>query len=168
MKTLVAYYSKSGNTRKVAEAIYAGLDGEKELQPLAAVASLEGYDLAFLGFPVMGQGPDKKTAEFLARHCVEGRRIVIFLTHASPEGSPEALAARAKFREAARGASLVDTFDCQGQLARGVKFMMGIMPSVELRRWAREDTSQGQPDATRLACARVFAQQVLAGCAVAV
>ena len=160
MKTLVAYMSETGNTRKIAEAIFDGLDGEKELKPIAEVASLAGYDLAFLGFPIQQMGPDKRAARLLARHCVDGRPVALFITHASPEDSPDLPSMLAKFRAAARGAHLVGLFDCQGALAPGIKRMMSIMPSARLRRWAREDSSQGQPDASRLARARLFAHSV--------
>ena len=65
MKTLVAYVTQSGNTRKVAEAIYGEIPGEKELKELSEVESLEGYDLAFVGFPIIAFGPEKSAREFL-------------------------------------------------------------------------------------------------------
>ncbi len=169
MKALVAYLSKTGNTRKVAEAIYAGLDGlEKELKPITEVESTAGYDIAFLGFPVQQMGPDKHAAQLLARHCVEGRPVALFITHASPEENPELQPMLARFRTAAQGADIVAMFDCQGELAQGVKRIMRIMPDPKLRRWAKEDNSQGQPDAARLARARAFAAEVMRGLAVGV
>jgi hypothetical protein len=35
------------------------------------------------------------------------------------------------------------------------------MPNADLRRWAKEDNSLGQPDETRLERARVFAKNVM-------
>ena len=51
MRILVAYMSVTGNTRKVAEAIYDVITEEKEIGELKDLESLEGYDLIFLGFP---------------------------------------------------------------------------------------------------------------------
>ena len=62
MKILVAYLSKTGNTKKVAEAIFDEITDEKELKKIEDVDSLDGYDYSFLGFPIQRMGPDKKTA----------------------------------------------------------------------------------------------------------
>ena len=160
MKVLVAYLSQTGNTRKVAEAIYEASECDKEIKSIREVKSLEGYDLAFLGFPVHNFGPDGKTKRFLER-LASGHQIALFITHASPEGAEELPGWLAKFRDAAAGATVVGTFDCQGELAQGVKRIMSIMPDPKLRLWAKIDNSQGQPDATRLERARTFAGDVM-------
>jgi flavodoxin len=160
MKALVAYLSNSGNTRKVAEAIFEGITDCKEIKPLDEVNSLEGYDIAFLGFPVHQGGPDKKAAKILQKHCINGRKIALFITHASQENSPGTLSALAQFREAA-GASLIDMFDCQGQLSRVVKILMSVYPETKYRQWAKADNSHGQPDQSRLDRARVFSRNVM-------
>jgi flavodoxin len=162
MKALVAYMSQTGNTRKVAEAIFDEIPGEKEMKKIEEVESIEGYDIAFLGFPVHGEGPDKKAREALQRHCTAGRRVALFITHASPEGdSPELQKWLAGFRQAASGAEVVGTFDCQGQLAGMIKLFMSVYPNQTYRKWAKMDNSKGQPDQTRLERARSFARTVV-------
>ena len=161
MKVLVAYMSKTGNTRKVAEAIYNEINDEKELKPIDEVKSIEGYDLAFLGFPIHQMGPDKKTAKLLKKHCVNDRNIVLFITHAAPENSPDLPPMLDKFRQAARGANLIDMFDCQGELSKMTKRIMSIHPNAQLRLWAKLDNSQGQPDETRLNLARSFSRNIM-------
>lgn len=160
MKVLVAYMSKTGNTKKVAEAIFDEINGEKEIKRYDEIEDLEGYDLVFLGFPVLRFGPDKKTRRFLETHT-KGKKIALFITHASPEGNPEIPKWLAKFKEAAAEATIVDMFDCQGQLAKGIKFFMRIYPNSKIRSWAKQDDSKGQPDAARLERARVFARKVM-------
>lgn len=66
-----------------------------------------------------------------------------------------------KFRQAAAGAELVGFFDCQGELAKGVKFIMRISPSRRLRADAKRDNSKGQPDETRVEKARIFAKETM-------
>ena len=161
MKVLVAYMSKTGNTRKVAEAIFEAISDYKEMKPINEVRSLDGYDIAFLGFPVLRSGPDKKTKEFLEKHCVNGRNVVLFITHATPEDSHELPQMLDKFKRAAREARIVDMFDCQGELARGVKLVMSVLPDPQLRSWAKQDSSKGQPDKTRLERARSFSTKVM-------
>lgn len=161
MKILVAYMTKTGNTKKVAEAIFEEIGGEKEIKPIEEVASIEGYGLAFLGFPIHQMGPDKRTEKLLKKHCAGGRKVVLFITHASPEDGPDLPPMLDKFTQAARGAEIIDMFHCQGELAKGIKRFMSIWPNAQFRKWAREDNSQGQPDESRIERARSFAREVM-------
>jgi len=161
MRTLVAYMSSAGNTKKVAEAIYESLDCEKEIMPIDQVVDMGGYNLSFLGFPMRRFGPDPKAASFLRKHCQLGRDVALFITHAAPEDEAELPGWLEGFRNAAAGANIVGMFDCQGQLAKGIKFILSIMPDPEIRAMARRDNSQGQPDAARLDRARAYAREML-------
>ena len=165
MRVLVAYMSKTGNTKKVAEAIYEALDCEldceKEIMPIDQVVDIGAYDLSFLGFPVQRFGPDPKTVSFLRKHCQPGNDVALFVTHAAPEDKAELPGWLEGFRNAAAGANVVGMFDCQGQLAKGIKFILSIVPNREIRAMARQDNSQGQPDAARLDRARAFAREML-------
>ena len=161
MKVLVAYMSKTGNTKKVAEAIFEEISDEKEIKRIDEVDTMEGYDIAFLGFPIHQMGPDKKTATLLEKHCIQDRNVVLFITHAAPEDSPDLPPMLDKFRQAARMANIVDVFDCQGELAKTVKFFMSIMPNAQLRSWAKEDNSKGKPDKARLDLAHAFSRNVM-------
>ncbi len=162
MKALVAYMSKTGNTKKVAEAIFEALDCEKEIMPVEQVADISGYDLSFLGFPVQRFGPDPKTVRLLQQHCQPGRDVALFITHAAPEDEAQLPEWLAGFRTAAARANIVGIFECQGQLSKGTKRIMSILPMRGLRQMAKRDNSQGQPDATRLARARAFARETVA------
>ncbi len=162
MRVLVAYLSKTGNTKKVAEAIYEALDCEKEIVPIDQVGDISSYDLSFLGFPVQKLGPHPTAVRFLRQHCQPGRDVALFITHAAPEDEPLLAGWLQGFREAAAGANILGMFDCQGQLARGVKFVMSLLPDRELRAMAKRDNSAGQPDAARLGRARAFAREILA------
>jgi flavorubredoxin len=164
MKVLVTYMSNTGNTKKVAEAIFEGIEDEKEIVPIDMVDSIDGYDVTFLGFPIKQMGPDKKTKKLLNRHCTDGRNVVLFITHAAPEESPDLQPMLEKFRREAYKANIVDIFDCQGQLSKSIKRIMSIMPNADLRRWAKEDNSMGQPDETRLERARIFARDIMEKC----
>ena len=160
MRVLVGYVSKTGNTKKVAEAIFGEIEGEKEIKKLDQIKNMKGYDLAFLGFPVRAFGPDKKAKKFLQTQC-RGKKIALFITHASPEDHHDLPGWLAKFKDAAMGATIVDMFNCQGQLSKTIKLVMSIFPDSRLRSWAKTDSSKGQPDAARLEKARVFAREVI-------
>ncbi|MDH4122535.1 MAG: flavodoxin family protein [Thermoplasmata archaeon] len=161
MKALVAYMSSTGNTKKVAEAIYGEINCEKEIKPISEVEDIAVWDIAFLGFPTHGYGPDKKTKRIIEGLCTKGRKVALFVTHAAPENEPEVAEWMTKFKQAASGAEVVGFFDCQGQLSKGTKLIMKIAPNKELRSQAKRDNSKGQPDQARLEKARVFARDTM-------
>jgi flavodoxin len=161
MKVLVAYMSKTGNTKKVAEAIYGEIIGEKELKRIEDVQDIGVYDLSFLGFPTHQFGPDNKTKEFLEKQSKAGRNVALFVTHCAPEDTPEVSEWMAKFKQAAAGANIVGFFDCQGELAKSVETIMKIAPKKEIRFFAKNHNSQGQPDEARLIKARAFAKETM-------
>ena len=78
MKILVTYFSQTGNTKKVAEAIYGEIEGDKELKEFPEVESLEGYNITFVGFPMQAFGPAQQAKDFLTSQCT-GRKIALFL-----------------------------------------------------------------------------------------
>lgn len=161
MKVLVTYMSKTGNTKKVAEAIYEEIQEEKVMKSIDEVDSIEGYDITFLGFPIHQMGPDKKEEKLLEKHCIDGRNVVLFITHAAPEDAPDLPPMLEKFRQAARGANIIDMFDCQGELDKMTRRIMSMLPDTRLRRWAKEDNSKGQPNQARLNQARDFSKNVM-------
>jgi flavodoxin len=161
MKVLVAYMSSTGNTKKVAEAIFNEISGEKELKRIEDVQDIGSYDISFLGFPTHQFGPDKKTKEFLQKHCTAGRNVALFVTHCAPEDVAEVPEWMAKFKQAAAGANLVGFFDCQGELAKSVETIMKLAPKKEIRFFAKNHKSQGQPDEARLMKARAFARDMM-------
>ena len=161
MKVLVAYMSKTGNTKKVAEAIFEEIRVEKEIRAIEKVESIEGYDLSFLGFPIHNLGPDKKAVKLMEKHCVNHRNVALFITHASPEEHEDLLPMLDKFRQAAARANIVAMFDCQGELSKTIKRIMSVLPDAKYRRWSKQDNSQGQPNTARLDRARAFSKDVI-------
>jgi flavodoxin len=163
MKFLVAYFSQTGNTKKVAEAIFEELGEGAEIKALADVESLDAYDLAFIGFPIMGFGPAKEAKSFLDDHAA-GKRIALFMTHAALEDSEPLQEWLARCEEAGACAELVGAFDCQGELAEHIAGFLSESDDPELRAFAeaRSETI-GQPDATRLDKARAFAREMMDG-----
>ena len=69
MKVLVTYYTQTGNTERVAEAICDEIGDSAESKALADVESLDGYDLALVGFPIMAFSPAKPAKDFLEAHA---------------------------------------------------------------------------------------------------
>lgn len=164
MKTLVTYYSETGNTRKVAEAVHAAITGDKMLSPLDELTSLDGFDLIFFGFPIMQFGPPRKVRMFLKDHATT-KNIAMFVTHAAWEtpGQTDALPdwlERCKL--AAKDANLVGFFHCRGELseASAIRFLDSPIPEV---RWfgSLQPATLGHPDTLELEAARDFTIRVV-------
>ena len=161
MKVLVAYLSSTGNTKKVAEAIYKEISADKVIKSIDDVDSIDGFDVTFLGFPVHAGGPTRKATKFLQKHCTKDRKIALFITHCALEDNEEIPSWLNKFRKAANGSEIIDIFNCQGELTRVLKLFMSIAPSSQMREGVKKINSEGQPDQTRLEKARVFSRNVM-------
>ncbi len=162
MKTLVTYVSSSGNTRKVAEAAYDGLKGEKEIRPIEDINDLSGYDLVFLGFPVVGEGAPGKVRRFLARKA-RGKKVAMLVTHGMPSSNDAFAKVIPRCRAAAAGSDLAGIYDCQGQMVPWLPKVLRFHPYSYVRAWARMGGDQhgiGHPDRSDLDGARKFAGEM--------
>ncbi|MEX2751019.1 MAG: flavodoxin family protein [Candidatus Freyarchaeota archaeon] len=171
MKVLVAYWTQTGNTKKIAEAIFGEIKGETELKKLDEVESLEGYDLAFIGFPINAFGPAAPAKKFLEKNA-KGKNIALFVTHAAPDNEEdfkrygldfkEFQGWLARCREPAAGANLVGFFDCQGELSEQIANFLKKQEDPKLRTFGElREKTLGQPDASRIDRARIFARETL-------
>ncbi|MDY6916893.1 MAG: flavodoxin family protein [Chloroflexota bacterium] len=162
MKVLVGYMSQTGNTKKVAEAIYSQIQADKEIKSLDEIKSLEGYDLAFIGFPVQGFGPAGNAKVFLEQHSA-GKKLVLFVTHAVPEGYEELAGWLDKCKQAAAAGNVVGLFDCQGELSEAIAEVLKKSDDPKVVGFGNmRPGTMGQPDEARLERARAFAREVMA------
>src|SRR4030067_19479 len=82
MKICVLYFSRTGNTKRMAEAI-----SDSTKAPIFDIASsqpsvVENYDLLILGTPVEGSRPTKEALAFIERlPKAEGKKAVLFCTY---------------------------------------------------------------------------------------
>jgi len=161
MKILVTYMTVSGQTKKVADAIFEVVEGEKEVQPVSEVNDLEGYDLAFVGSPIHSFGLNKEVVEFIEKNC-KGRNIALFVTHSMPEGGEPLQEWLDNCKNAAAETNLVGFFNCQGEMSKELAEILENSGDPQAAEWgkAREKTV-GQPDAARLEGARAFAREVV-------
>jgi len=161
MKILVTYLTVTGNTKKVADAIFGVIEEEKTIQPISEVNDIEGYDLTFVGSPMHGFGLNNTVKEFIEKKG-KGKNIALFVTHASPEGDEQLQGWLDSCKEAAAGANLVGFFDCQGEMSKEIADAMAKMDDPEIAAWGKmRDETLGQPDVTRLERARVFAREAM-------
>ena len=88
MKILVAYFSTTGNTEKVAKAIKEGITGhEVDLLDVKGSDpnSLGSYDLAFIGSGVFGFNVSRKVAVFVKKVPQLPPKLAYFYTHENPQ-----------------------------------------------------------------------------------
>jgi flavodoxin/ferredoxin len=93
MKSIVIYYSQTGNTKVIAEAIYQGMkqiDKDSHIAPLKDVNDREllGYDLIGIGSPVFGFQEPPVVADFInSWPSLKGKCGFSFCTHGTLAGA---------------------------------------------------------------------------------
>jgi flavodoxin len=158
-KILVTYLSQTGNTKKIAEAIFASLEGDKTIKPVDEVQEIEGYSLIFIGFPVHSHSVPYKIEGFL-RNIPEGKKIALFSTHGSLPGGHLATEALEHAAVIASKVKVLGTFTCRGKVSMAALEVLSKSP--EHKAWAEmAPSSQTHPDEADLEDARSFAKRII-------
>ncbi|MFP4088376.1 MAG: flavodoxin family protein [Desulfobacteraceae bacterium] len=160
MKALVTYYSETGNTEKLAHAIYDGIEqAKKEIVPVGDVTDLDAYDVIFYGFPVQSHSVPAKAREFLKK-VPEGKQLALFATHGSLRGGQLAVTAFYDALTVAKQATIIGTFGCQGKVKQQI--IDALMHKAEHRAWALEaQGAMGHPDPADLEDGKDFAAAMI-------
>jgi len=162
VRILVTYMSLSGNTRKLADMIYANIDGPKDLRELSEVQSLDAYDLTFVGFPVHQFGAPAAVKDFMERNT-KGKNVALFVTHAMPPGTDMLKGIMAKCQAPFAQARVLGVYNCQGELAESVAQHLISSPDPQLQEFGRmRAVTIGHPDASEVASAGEFARSIVA------
>jgi len=157
-KTLVTYFSRTGNTKLVAEAIFGALPGDKTLKPMAEAGDLGPYGLIVAGFPVHTHSVPYP-AEVLLKTIPEGKKVALFSTHGSVAGSRLSREALEYASVLVARAKLIGTFSCRGKVS--MKALEILMQSPEHEAWADMAASAAtHPDESDLDGARAFARWI--------
>ncbi len=160
MKALVTYYSVTGNTEKLARAIYEAIHVDKELLPIQEIKSTKGYDIIFVGFPVQAHSVPAKLIPFF-RGLTAGQNVALFCTHGSLRGGQLPKQALEHAVGLATGAKIVGAFGVRGRVSE--KVIDALMKQVEHRAWAEEAQGADEhPNETDLTDGKEFARGVLA------
>lgn len=156
MKILVTYYSKTGNTRKVAEAIQNALDGKNVyLEPINDTQAKDGYSLIFCGFPVHAHSVPLPAQEYI-KSLKAGQKLALFSTHGSLRDGRMPKEAIENAIGIAKNTRLLGSFTCRGQVESEIIDALSDKP--EHQAWAIEATSaNGHPDEIDLEDAKLFA-----------
>jgi flavodoxin I len=160
MKVLVTYYSQTGNTKKVAQAIHEGIQkADKELLPINEVKDLEFYDVIFVGFPVQASSVPVKVEPIL-KGIPDGKKVAVFATHGSLRKGQLAVTAFDYAASLVSNAKVIGTFGCRGKVKSSL--IEALMKKPEHRAWAEQ--AQGaapHPDNADLEDAKDFAKNMM-------
>lgn len=171
MKVLVTYYSQSGNTEKIAKAIYdeASKANEADCKKLEDITpeGVAGYDVVFIGSPLHSgslAAPVKECLGVIQEST--GQKMAGFITHmapAYPEQDMEAFADPIKTACQAKGIEYVGCFDCQGYLAEAMHAAVQKKLGMPDDQWAdMVKAMTGRPNEEDVAAAKACAREVLA------
>lgn len=160
MKALITYYSQTGNTEKVARAIYEAIHVDKELLPVQDVKETAGYDIIFVGFPVHAHSVPSKLLPFF-KSLPAGQSIALFCTHGSLRGGHLPKQALEHAIALSDGTKIVGTFSVRGKVDE--KIIESLMKQAEHQAWAVEAQGADEhPSDADLADGSEFARGVLA------
>ncbi len=160
MKALVTYFSQTGNTEKLAKAIFEAIDVEKEILPLDAVKAIEGFDVIFCGFPVQAHSVPMPVQNII-KQLPAGQKLAIFCTHGSIRGGQLAVTGLEHAVSLADNAKVLGQFGCRGKVS--IKIIDALMKKPEHKAWAEE--AQGalaHPNKADLEDGQIFAKQMMA------
>jgi flavodoxin len=158
--TLVTYFSLTGNTRQVAEAIFDEVSGDKILQVMSEAGDPASFGLVFAGFPVQSHSVPYAVEVFLKK-IARGQRVALFCTHGAVTGSSLSRAALEYASVLVAKARLLGTFSCRGRVS--MKALEVLRESPEHEVWAGMAASAAtHPDARDLEEARAFARWIMA------
>jgi flavodoxin len=158
-KKLVTYFSQTGNTKKIAEAIFESLEGDKEIRPADEVQEIEAYSLIFIGFPVHSHSVPFKI-DSLLRKIPQGKKIAIFSTHGSLPGGRLAREALEHAVSIASKAKVLATFSCRGKVSMAALEVLSKSP--EHKAWTEMAASgRTHPTEGDIEDARSFAKWVV-------
>ncbi len=183
MKVLIAYYSETGNTAQVAQAIgeeMASLGHEVCLKEVGAITAdtLRAYDLVFLGSACHDADLARPVKRILDQiPASPSFRLAGFATHAShtPEGGERqrelherwAAGCQRSFRQVSqeKGIALLGYFGCQGAPSPPIEHFIHSTIVTDEQEWAvYVHEVRKHPDEDDLRKAKEFAQAVLAQC----
>lgn len=158
-KTLVTYLSWTGNTKKVAEALFEELGGEKVIKKVEEIQNLDEYDLIFIGFPVHSHSVPIKIEQLLKK-IPPGKKIALFSTHGSLTGSRLSREALEHASILASKSKILGTFSCRGKVSN--EAMEALSKSPEHKAWVEMAASaKAHPDENDLDDVRSFAKWIM-------
>jgi flavodoxin len=170
MKILVVYMTLTGNTEKIAQAIFnevsASHDAQLKKIDQVPPETMDEYDLVIVGAPIHAGGLAADAQKFLASLSAStSRRLMGFMTHASPAYEKEGFAKGLGQFEEVCGEKKIEyygCFDCRGRLDPNIQPAVQKARNIPDDEWAeRMAKTDRHPSAEDEENARAFVRDVL-------
>ena len=170
MKVLVTYFSQSGNTEKIANAIWeeASQANEADLKKLEDITpgDVAGYDVIFIGSPLHSGSLAAPVKECLGvLQASSNQKLAGFITHfapAYPDQDMEKFIEPIKTACKEKGIEYMGCFDCQGALAEPMHAPVQRKLNLSDEQWAEMVKQMtGHPNEEDVANAKACAKEVL-------
>ncbi len=130
MKTLLTYSSLTGNTRKVADAIYEVLkDYNIDYFPVDEVKDIERYEIIFVGYWIDKGMPNKEALQLLKK--LRNKKVGVFFTlgaHPDSEHARKCVEKSINLLEEGNN-QILCVFHCQGKISdKLIEFFKTLPP----------------------------------------
>ncbi len=159
MNVLVTYFSQTGNTEKVAQALCNSIQFKKVCKPINEVKDVKEYDIIFCGFPVHAHSVPGTVQTFL-KTLPQDQLLALFSTHGSLRNNQMAKAGIEHALSLASHAKILGSFGCRGKVDPDV--LENLMKKPENIAWCDEaQSAANHPDKADIADAEEFAQQII-------
>lgn len=158
-KVLVAYCSQTGNTEKIARAIFDALECEKEIQEINDTTQASGHELIFCGFPVQAHSVPVKASSFLKK-LAKDQKVAFFTTHGALRGGKFPRQVLEDALGIAKQAKVIGTFGCRGKVRPDL--IDSLAKKLEHEAWVDEANSAHEhPTVADLHDAADFAREMI-------
>jgi len=177
MKVLVIYYSESGNTERIANAIHDEIDDEHQKSIFSMdnfdINQVSAYDLIFVGSPCHSSNLARPVKKLLAKLPKKSNlKLAGFMTHSVPEEddsseeifntwmgkSKKSFTAICKKKDI----EFLGFFNCQGVATPDIKKFIHrkiYQDDIEFKRYIEQ--AESHPDSQDIQKARLFAKRMV-------
>jgi len=171
MKVLVTYFSQSGNTEKIAKAIFEETSraNEAELKKLEEVSpgDVAGYDFILIGSPLHASNLAEPVKDFLdSIQAGSDQKMAAFITHSAPAYPDQAMDGFTEPIKAAckkKGIEYKGCFDCQGALTESLHDFVKTKQNLTDEQWAdMVKQMTGRPNEEDEGKAKAFTKELFA------
>jgi flavodoxin len=166
MRTLVVYSSRTGNTKKIADAIYDAMPEGSKIAPVKDDPNFEDYDFVAVGFWVDKGLPDKRAQEYMRK--IKGKKVGLFMTLGADPDSEHSNDCMKRASEMVRlDNGLIGHFISQGKVAPKLIKMFEKLPpdhphALTPKRVALHERASTHPDQEDLRNAGAAFKEMLA------
>ncbi len=149
-KGLIIYSSRTGNTKKVAEAMQAAQPDFFDIAAVEEKPAIDGYELIVFGYWVNRSAPNASCVEMMK--SIKNKKVALFQTLGAEAMGAHAMVCMANAGTyLGEGCKVIGAFSCQGGIAPEALEAMKRMPAngphkMSPENIARWSSATGHPD----------------------